>query len=158
MLVFRARRSVEPSRPPKVRFGSRAADPTITSVRQLRPKQRTSLAKVATTDSGQEETLLMLESTDAEIVFQPRLGAQCTVQGAYGANVPLGRGGAPLPPKLPPIFGEQIEIGRSQPTMPWIAMVSFVPILHDFDRGQPDGGSKRGDSQLFGEENRQLGR
>lgn len=42
--------------------------------------------------------------------------------------------------------------------MPRIALVSFVPILHDFDRGQRDGRSKRGETQLFGKEDRQIGR
>src|SRR5262249_55094218 len=36
-------------------------------------------------------------------------------------------------PKLPTKFCEQIKVSRSQPTMTRVAMVTFVPILDDFD-------------------------
>src|SRR6266849_1119708 len=42
--------------------------------------------------------------------------------------------------------------------MPRIALVSFVPILRNFDRGQRNGRPKRGESQLFGEEDREISR
>jgi hypothetical protein len=41
-----------------------------------------------------------------------------------------------VPPKLPTIFGDQIKIGGAQPRITRMAAVSFVPILHDFDRRQ----------------------